>query len=319
MKPFHSFTIIFLIFGCTQQNSIHPGLSAIKHSSLEIKTDEGFSPNIQRTQLIDTDSGEYLAIMNKANPSLQLFSLGERESKLTIPLYNEGPNRIGVDNGFHIASKDCLLIATIPPKILVLNFEGEIKKSIPVRDPSNMVNYLSSTNETPFLLSGSSIYGAQPFFQNIYQVKESEIKRSKHIYKITQIQEDQFETNWLPVYRPEDVWKDGKKSMDFTWTQKGDSIVVSPHTDHRLWVISKKDNAILDYKEVKSKQVKSFRIIKEYPSGDQGIIETLENGQYDLFLSEMFFTVSISSVLIYRNSHNLLPENCLQIARKWES
>jgi len=278
----------FLV-GCNPINKSNiPSIKGFKHSSFEVKIEQDFAPNIQRTQLLETDSGEYLAIMNKAIPSIVLFNINQNTPKLTIPLFKEGPNRIGVDNGFHIVSKDCLLLATIPPKILVLNFNGEIKKSIPINDPTNMVNYLSSTNETPFLVSESSIYGAQPFFQNIYRVKDSDITETKHIYKISHGIGDQFETEWLNVFRPKDVWKEGKKSMDFTWAQNGDSIIVSPHTDHRLWVISKKTNSILSYTEVKSSNVNSFRVIEGYPVGDQGINETLENDQYDLFLHDHF-------------------------------
>jgi len=288
MKNFTKVISVFLIFGCTPKQAKPSFISGDTYSSIEIPIGEGFAPNVQRTQLIDTDSGTFLAIMNRVNSSIHLFSLEEKKLKHTIPLFKEGPNRIGIDNGFHLVSKDCLLIATIPPKILVLDFEGTIKKTIPVKDQSNLVNYLSSTNETPFLLSNSAIYGAQPFFQNIYRVKESEIVKSKHIYKVSIKANGEFETDWLPVYRPKDVWKEGKKSTDFTWAQRGDTIIVSPHTDHRLGLISTEKNELISYLEVKSTNVNSFRIIDEYPDGDKGIIETLENGQYDLLLHDPY-------------------------------
>ncbi|GMQ30739.1 DUF4221 family protein [Algoriphagus confluentis] len=259
--------------------------------SILIPLDTGFAPNNQRTQLITTDSGEYLAIMNKVDASIRFFSIDQEKESFIIPLFKQGPNRIGVDNGFHIVAKDCLLLATIPPKILIINFQGEIEKSISVKDPNNLVNYLSSTNETPFLFGQNSIFGAQPFFQNIYRVNDSDIQSSKHIYKVNFQENDSIKTKWLEVFRPSDSWKDGKKSMDFTWLEIGDTILVSPHTDHRLWVISKEKEKVISYPTVKSKNVNSFRIIKGYPVGDQGIIETLENDQYDLILYDKFRNV----------------------------
>ena len=291
LNRLYLFPIFLCLVGCAAKNNKVQFNSAELFGSILIPLDTNFSPNVQRTQLLSTDSGEFLALMNKVDASIVFFSLEEKKQNFVIPLSKDGPNRIGVDNGFHIVAQDCLLLATIPPKILVVNFQGEIEKSIPVRDPNNLVNYLSSTNETPFLFGESSIFGAQPFFQNIYRVKDSDIQNSQHIYKVKLEKTNRIETKWLDVYRPDDTWKNGKKSMDFTWMETGDTILVSPHTDHRLWVVSKKEEKVLSYPSIKSRNVNSFRIIKEYPVGDQGIIETLENDQYDLILYDPFRNV----------------------------
>ncbi|PZX60145.1 uncharacterized protein DUF4221 [Algoriphagus ratkowskyi] len=289
MKLFINIMTLLFAIGCSPKKSEKSTiLSAQKYAQLKISVDENFSQDRTRIQYFESDSGEYLAILNKIGPAIEIISLSDKLSKARIPIFKDGPNRVGVDNGFFIAAKDSILLASIPPSVLILDFQGNVKKRTSINNPENVVNYLSSTNETPFLFNGSTLFGAQPFFKNIYQTTEPEVTRTKVIYKINLENNSTDTSEWLPVFRPKDVWKDGKKSLDFTWTDRGDSIIVSPHTDHRLWIISKKTGELLKYKEAISSHVKEFRIIKGYPVGDQGIIETLVTGQYDLLLHDSY-------------------------------
>ncbi|TNF43768.1 MAG: DUF4221 domain-containing protein, partial [Cytophagales bacterium] len=146
------FVIIFSFFGCTKQNQ-HTDLIATVHQTIKIPLDLDIMPNGTSFQYIDSDSGEYLAFQNKIGPKIEVYNLNTKQHVSRIKLAQDGPNRVGTTNGFRIISQDCLLIASIPPSIKILNFEGIKKKEIPVVDTINHVNFLSSNNEIPFLFS----------------------------------------------------------------------------------------------------------------------------------------------------------------------
>ncbi|SIO00673.1 DUF4221 family protein [Algoriphagus halophilus] len=161
------------------------------------------------------------------------------------------------------------------------------KESIRVLDPENKANYIASTNETPFLFSNNSLWGTQPNFKDIYKTTEEEVKKSKPFFKV-ELSGKEDNIKWLDINRPTDEWSNGKKSPDLNWAENGDSIIVSPHMDHRLWIISKKGEKLLKYKEAKANKINSFRIIEGYPIGDEEIIKTLKNGRYEILLYDKF-------------------------------
>jgi len=289
MKIFISIIVLLSLIGCSKKKSENQNIVYYKkHGQLQIAVYEKFSQDRDRTQYFETDSGEYLAVWNKIGPAIEIISLQDKLSKARIPIFKDGPDRVGVTNGFFIASQDSILLASIPPTVFILDFQGKVKSQTSINNPENVVNYLTSTNETPFLFNGSTLYGAQPFFKNIYQINESEASNSKLIYTINLANKTDQEAKWLPVYRPKDVWKDGKKSVDFTWADRGDSIIISPNTDHRLSVISKESGELVENIEAKSKSIDDFRIINGYPVGDQAVIDNLTKGHYDLLLQDKY-------------------------------
>ena len=267
-------------FACSESKA-PKSLSAYTVGTIQLPLSQDFVPDITRNQYIDSDSGEYLVIKNKALNSINFFSLSSKKIVNEIKLNVEGPNGVGLTNGFRIISQDCLFVASIPPKIQILNFDGKKINSITVSNSANPVNYLSSNNEIPFLLDRNFIFGAQPFFRNIYNTTSKDLLTSKHVFRIN-LNNEKPTAEWLEVYRPQDEWEFGKKSLEFTWTDRFDSIIVSPRLDHRLWVISKSKGLLLEYKDAKSSSINSFMIIKDTFAGDQGIIESLESDRCEL-------------------------------------
>ncbi|GMQ31218.1 DUF4221 family protein [Algoriphagus confluentis] len=285
MKKFFSIiSILFILLGCTQQTPIKDLKSTI-HQTIRIPLELDISPNRTSFQYINSDSGEYLAFQNKIGPRIEIFNLDSKHHVTSIKLAQDGPNRVGIANGFRIIAQDCLLIASIPPSIKILNFEGIKHKDIPVLDTINHVNFLSSNNEIPFLFSDHELFGAQPFFRNFFETTPKDVSSYSHIYKVNLTTE---KAEWLPISHPSDAWDEGKKTPNFTWTDRNDSIVVSPQTDHRLWIISKRGGNLLGYKEVHSTSVNRFQIIKGLPEGDKGIIEALASDRYELILHDPF-------------------------------
>lgn len=254
--------------------------------SLSIGLNPNFNPDRTRIQYYESDSGEYLAILNKSLRRIEIFNLDTKVSEYNIPLAKDGPNRVGVTNGFHLVSLDCLLLATIPPQIKIIDFNGKIKKSIPVNDQENKVNFLSSNNEIPLLLGKNSVFGAQPFFESFFEMNKSDIANYTPIYKINLSKKSP--TEWLQISHPLDIWENGKKTEKFSWADRSDTIVVAPHTDHRLWLISKDQGNLLGYKEGKSTYVNNFHIINQLSSGDKGIIENIESDRYEIMLYDKY-------------------------------
>ncbi|KEO71647.1 DUF4221 family protein [Anditalea andensis] len=278
MKKLSYLFIAFVFWNCSTEIK---KIEIETVGSLEIPLAQTISPSRMRFQYFESDTGEYLAFMNKVSSSIEIYDLNSRKSVKSIQLQSEGPNGVGVHNGFHILSKDSLLLASIPPKVLLLDFEGNKLGTFPVEDKDNKVNYLASNNKIPFLFSGNEIFGTQPFFDDFFYMKAEKIPSYKHIYKF-QLSSATPEVEWLPVSHPSDIWNDGKKTEDFSWTDRQDSIIVSPSTDHRLWIISKKQGELLAYKNVKSAFVNKFQIINKLPEGEKGIIDNLASDQYGI-------------------------------------
>ncbi len=286
MKNYTYFFLLYSLLSCspTVENM---EIKAEFAGSVEIPLGERVSSEPRSSQYIETDSGEYLAVFNKFLPSIEIYNLNTKKSAKRILLSKDGPNRIGVSNGFQIFSYDTILLASIPPKLMVFNFEGVKTSTISIDASENNVNFLSSTNEIPFLFDGKSIFGAQPFFQNFFTMKSEEVANYKHIYKVKLSSED-MKAEWLPISNPPNIWNDGKKTEDFYWTDRNDTIIVSPQTDHRLWLISKKEGKLLGYKNAKSKYVKNFQIIDKLPEGDRGIIENVASDSYQLIKYDQY-------------------------------
>jgi len=255
------------------------------YQSVKFPLELNVNPKRSSIQYIESDSGEYLAIQNKIGPRVEIFKLAPFKHIRSIELAIDGPNRVGIPNGFRIVSKDSLLIASIPPQIHTLSFDGIKKSSIQVIDTINHVNYLSSNNELPFLFDEQILFGAQPFFRDFLQTNPDNINSYSHIYKVDLKSK---KTDWLPISHPSDFWNEGKKTPHFAWTDRYDTIVVSPQTDHRLWLISKQNGKLIGYKETKSVYVNKFQIVNGFPEGDKGIIEGLASDRYELMLHDPY-------------------------------
>lgn len=289
MKALKAFIFCISIFSCSpKEEKIQLSLTVL--DSIKIPLDSTINPNGTTFQYINSDSGEYLALQNKAVHAIEIFNLEFGIHAKRIKLQKDGPNRSGEVNGFRLFSNDSLLVASYPQKLMLFNFEGLKTSEFPVKDTQNDVNYISSTSEIPFLFDGKKVFGAQPFFRNFFDMSASDLGKYSHIYQLD-MESVNPEAEWLPISNPEDTWKEGKKVSKFTWTDRGDSILVSPYNDHRIWVISKKSGELLNRLEVKAPLVNQFHIIKGLPSGDQGIIEELESDRYELLLYDQFRAV----------------------------
>lgn len=270
-----------LASACSKEKEVVAPMEINVHGFLSIPLENRVSANPLRVQYFETDSGEHIAISNKFLPSIEYYRLDDTKKVKTILVPTDGPNRVSLFNGFTIFSRDSILIASIPPKIVRFNFEGEKLGEVPVVDEEFKVNYLGSTNEYPFIMGKDVVFGAQPFFNDFHSVKESELADHRHVYKVT-YKEGKPNAEWLPISHPVDSWKKGKISPNFTWTDRYDSIIVSPVSDHRLWVISKSKGEVIGYQEAKSSFVNKFQYIKGRPQGDKGIIEAVETDFYNM-------------------------------------
>jgi hypothetical protein len=303
---------VCLLPACSEKN-VTPPVALKVFNTLEIPIENSFNPDRTRTQYIETDSGEFLAIKNKSIPEIILFNIEQKRASYKIPLFSEGPNNIGVDNGFEIIGIDCLFIASIPPKIKILNFKGEVKFSIPIEDIDNDVNFLVANNETPFLFNDDKLFGAQPFLRNFFEISEKKAIQVKHIYQVNLLSEKEI-VQWMPIYRPENIWSEGRRDENFSWTDRYDSIIVAPYTDHRLWIISKSEKTLIAYKAAKSTSVNNFHEIGQKTfGGDEGIIEELKNDRYEIVIYDKyrdvfyrFFFLGVDS-----NDYNITPRELL--------
>jgi hypothetical protein len=281
MKKYLAFLTFILFVSCERNENIEI-LQLLPIEPLEIPISESFNPDRTRAQYYESDSGEYLAILNKTNFSIGIFELEKKQLDISISLTKEGPNGVGLDNGFHILAKDSIFLATIPPEIKILNFDGELLQSISLENKDNSVNFLSSNNEIPFLFSHNKLFGIQPFFNDFFNISENDASSINPIYQVD-FSTPITELSWLPIKRPSGFWDEGRKDENLSWTDRFDSIVVAPYTDHRLWVISKREKKIISIIEAKAKSVNNFQILSESDlGGDKGIVESLGKDRYEI-------------------------------------
>ncbi|WP_338225439.1 DUF4221 family protein [Algoriphagus confluentis] len=287
MRKFTFCLFSFFLLACQDKGSNNT-LQGITFDQLEIPLLLDFNPDRVRSQYYESDSGEFLVVLNKTRFSLGFFSIEERRLVKSIPLTKEGPNGIGLDNGFLIISEDSILVATIPPKIRLLNSEGKLLRSYPVENKSNDVNYISSTNEVPFLYSDKTFFGIQPFIDNFFEITEKEATSIDMIFSVDFSKADP-KADWLPIKRPSGFWDEGKKDENLSWTERGDSIIIAPYTDHGIWIISKKQKKLLQVIECKSSFINEFHLLdKNELGGDKGIIQSLERDRYEIIMYDKY-------------------------------
>ena len=287
MQVRHILLVFISSFLSCQKNKPTARIYAYTESIFQVTTPENFIPQFDRIQHYESDSGEFITIFTRSSNELHFINLDTKEFHSKVKFPEDGPNGTGLVNGFHLISQDCLMLASIPPRIKLFNLEGEKKATIPVIDSLNKVDWLGSTNMVPFLFDGKTLFGTQPFFTDIYQTTQKEASSSRPFYKLN-LGEFSKMVKWLPISRPEDEWKNGKISPNIAWADRGDSIIISPISDHRLWIVSKKNQRLLGYRETPTSSIKKFRILSEYPVGDLEIIKGLESGYYDMILYDKY-------------------------------
>jgi len=261
-------------------------LTLEKIGSLKIPITESTSSRSSRTQLVSLDSGDYLARYSRINQSIQLFNLAEERLAHELNLPKDGPNRITFYYGFTFISPDSIYISSVPPEIIMVNHMGEVKSRKKVNTDGLKLTSLKAFNGTPLIKNEKFIYGAQPLFMGHHAIDVSDFKNHYHIFKYN-ILADSIE--WLPVHFREDHWSKGKKMDDFSYLLKGDSLIVSPHHDHDLWIYGLSNGELIDYKEVKSAYVKDFLYLNSMPTGHmEGPKLVLSHPQYENFLYDNY-------------------------------
>ncbi|KEO73441.1 hypothetical protein EL17_13975 [Anditalea andensis] len=261
-------------------------LSMEKVGFVKIPISGNTSSRSSRTHLVSLDSGEYLARHSRISQSIQLYHLDEERLAYELFLAKDGPNPINFYYGFSFISPDSIYISSVPPEIIMVNHTGEVKSRFKVNSPDLKLTSLSAFNGTPLIKHENILYGAQPLFMGHHTIDVSEFKDHYHIFKY-HILADTIE--WLPIHFREEHWSRGKKMDNFSYLIKGDSIIVSPHHDHDLWIYRLNSGELIDYKETKSAYVKDFLYLNSMPTGHmEGPELVLSHPQYENFLYDRF-------------------------------
>lgn len=261
-------------------------LSIEKVGFVKIPISNNTSSRSSRTHLVSLDSGEYLARHSRISQSIQLYHLAEERLAYELTLPKDGPNRINFYYGFTFFSPDSIYISSVPPEIIMVNHLGEVRSRMRVSSSDLKLTSLSAFNGTPLTKHDNIIYGAQPLFMGHHTIDVSDFKNHYHIFKY-HILPDTIE--WLPVHFREDHWIKGKKMDNFSYLIKGDSLIVSPHHDHDLWIYRLNNGELIAYKETKSAYVKDFLYLNSMPTGHmEGPKLVLSHPQYENFLYDSY-------------------------------
>lgn len=278
--------MICLLKGCSQNYQQEEKLNPKIIESIKIPLTDRISARPFRTQYIDSDSGQYLALMNKIGSSIEIFDLKDGKNIKSIKFLDDGPNSIGMFGGFTIKSIDSIFTATItPPGISLFDFNSKKLKSYKVPDFDQPFQSLFSFNTAPFLIESNLIHFSYPYFTDFWGTSFDDFDKFSHAF-IFDIEGETFTK--LPLHYPLKFWEKGKKRTEFSWLTLGDSIIISPFFDENVWIFSKKIGQKIAEIRLESKNLNEFAYFSELPEGNEGIIKELNSGSFTEFLYDPY-------------------------------
>lgn len=287
MKNLYIITLLFFSLSCQspQKNNNQYNAKPIIFQSIKIPLDSITSSEPNKVQLIESDSGDYLVIINKILPSIDFFSLEKFQKEKSIKFYRDGINKIGVLTGFQVFSKDTLLITSSPANISMFNFNGDKIEDFPINGESQFVQTINSNNKTPLLIRGGLIFGAYPFITRFYETSKENISKINFIFNLNL---NTGAINWLPYTSPDNFWKDGRRSPGFQWTQRGDSIVTVLESEATLRIFSIKKNEVIKSISIETKNKVQQSTLTKIPEGNEGIKRDLQEGSMNIILYDKY-------------------------------
>ncbi|EON77401.1 hypothetical protein ADIS_2115 [Lunatimonas lonarensis] len=206
-----------------------------------------------------------------------------------IVLNYEGPNSVGGFTGATITALDSIwLLTSRPPKLNLLNFEGEIVLEKEIKNDVRPfpINYLFVFAPAPLIQYKQTIFGPQPLLEGHHQITKEDISKYQLAYSFDFGQDTVV---WHDVYYSENYWDAGKKLSDFSWSKDGNKIFLAPIYDHEIQIFDMDSGKILNKKQVKSTYINSFNYVNEIPAGlNEGIKNRILHDRYGSFLFDKY-------------------------------
>ncbi|WP_339905402.1 DUF4221 family protein [uncultured Cyclobacterium sp.] len=263
-----------------------------EHKSFDFKTElltfpaDGALVNSGYTQLIESDSNNYLITYNGFTRDYELINFPEGGIFHKFHLDREGENGVRRFRGGSLTSTDSIWFVAYPPSIGLTDLKGNILFRKEIIDDKIPLQQLVAYPDKKLYKYKNKIFGTQNLFTDHHGMEKEDIQKHRLIYSFN-IKSDSIE--WYDVNYSPDYWKDGKKIANFSWTRRNDKLYIAPWYDHEIQVFDLNLGKVVNKKEVKSTHVNSFLYVNEIPSGSQnGLLNFLLNDQYKALLYDQY-------------------------------
>lgn len=233
---------ILIVLSCKDKLSTN---SSEDRLTLEITSDKIIIPADSVTlnrfdyiQFVNYNQKELLYLLNRKQNEIVRYDLNNPEYNLRIKIATEGPDGVGIVQGFTVHSDDSIyLISRNQSKIFLINLKGQLLRSIdyrytedgdwvyPVRigmDPYKSLDIVGNRFYLPGMIEG-----------NWSQLSPSDLLKAKICIEVDGINSTVKKMNFG---YPPDYWKKGKKEPIFGRVFNGESFVYSFWADHYIYV-----------------------------------------------------------------------------------
>jgi len=262
------------------------GIHFIKGEKISFKVNDFASSNPGMGSLYASDSGEYLFLYNHVLKNLQISEFPSNRLKLNIPLEFGNEKRIKKFTGGTLLGKDSIFVTFYPPAFGMINLKGELVFEDKLSSGDFLVTHIGNGNKTPLFLSGSSLYGSQPYLMGHHKMNKEDVQKQSLVYSYDFGSKT---SQWHNVTYAKDYWDGGKKLSYYSWAKREDLIYIAPYYDHEIQVFDTKTNSVSNRKRVASRHVQKFELVNKMPgSPEEAYINTLEHGQYEAFLYDQY-------------------------------
>jgi len=275
--------LLMITTGC--KDAVEEKTLDFKTSLFEIKLLETMPVNPRYTQLIASDSGEYLLLLNDYKDKFQFLEFPSGKIAHEIPIQREGANGISGFDAGTITKRDSLWVTNRPPSLVLTNFKGEVLKRVNIVDDQIPLTSLRSNFDRRFHQFGSKIFGAQPLFMDHFGMNKEGIQKQRLVFSLDINTGD---LKWYDVFYREDYWDKGKKPSGFSWTEKDGKLYIAPWHDHEIQVFDMASGTIIQRKEVKSFHVNKFNLVNEFPPLEKALSDLFSSDRYENFLYDKY-------------------------------
>ncbi|WP_092176764.1 DUF4221 family protein [Cyclobacterium xiamenense] len=277
--------ICFLLWSCQKkQESKFMDMKVVKE--FKIKPEVFMAPNIAYVRLVESDSGQFLFLLNHISKNLQFISLKSGKLVREIELQYDGPNSMSNCTGIAGLENDKIWATFSPHSVGYLNFEGEIhfKKNITPGEVD--ITYVGSDFHKELHKYNDKVFGMQPLFMNHHFMEKASIQKHSLIYSYN-MGTDQ--TKWYDVYYAEDYWDDGKKPSEFSWARRENKLYIAPWYDHVIQVFDMQKEQLDNRVAAKSDYISDFSYVDKIPgSREESLINRLSHDLYGIILYDKY-------------------------------
>jgi len=286
VKLFYIFSFVFLFFACNKS----------KNRSLEFKTeiltfkaDSISLVNSGYTQLVETDSSEFLITYNGFTRFFEFMDLPTGNIWHKFHLDKEGQNGVRRFRGGSITNGDSIWFVYNPPSLGLTDMGGNVLFRKEITDERIPLQELAAYPDKQLFKYKNKIFGTQSRFMDHHGMDKEDIGKYRLVYSYD-IKSDSVE--WYDVNYSADYWNEGKKITNLSWTRKNDKLYISPWYDHEIQVFDMELEKVVEKKIVKSSYVNKFLYVNEIPYGSQnGLIAHLQHDQYNALLYDEYRNV----------------------------